>query len=188
MAQYEKIIPFVLKYEGIDTVTDDKHDKGGKTKYGISLKYAQRSKHKRILDKDQNGIIDGKDIELLELDDALDLYKLDFWDVARLDQVSSNRKAFVFFDMIVNSGLRNATGVLQRALQDLGHSIKVDMSFGPKTFAHLEEADENQLIAKFLELRERFFRRIVEIDPTQKRFINGWLNRLDWIRRDINKV
>ena len=95
-----------------------------------------------------------------------------------MDRLESDKKAFIFFDAIVNHGLRNATGFLQKTLIQMGHKIKFDMDFGKNTFGALQEADEAQFIDVFLEKRKNFFLKIVENNPSQNRFIKGWLNRI----------
>lgn len=46
-------------------------------------------------------------------------------------------------------------------------------------------AVENDMVAyALLTLRHEFYLRLVEADPTQGKFIKGWLNRLDALRKE----
>lgn len=188
MADFNKSIKFTLVNEGHDIFTDDPLDKGGATKYGISINFAQGTNDLEMFDLDGDNEITKKDIKLLDSETALTVYKKYFWDVARLDSLTSDKKAFIFFDAIVNHGLRNATGLAQRSLIDLGFKIGFDRIYGKQTFGALEEVDEEKFIYMFLEKRKNFFEAIVRNDPSQNRFIRGWLNRVEWCRRDAGKM
>jgi len=188
MAEFKKSIVLTLKYEGFDVYTDISSDRGGATKWGISLNFAKGTNDLDIFDLDNDGQITKKDISLLDSEKALEIYKEYFWDIAWLDRLESDKKAFIFFDAIVNHGLRNATGLLQKTLIQMGHKIKFDRDFGKNTFGALQEADEAQFIDVFLEKRKNFFLKIVENNPSQNKFIKGWLNRIQWCKRDVEKL
>lgn len=188
MADFYKAIQFTSKYEGGEKFTDDPLDRGGATRWGVSLRFAEGTNDLALFDLDKDGKITKNDIKLLDKDTAYKVYKKYFWDIAKLDELSSDKKAFIFFDAIVNHGLRNATGMAQRALIDLGFKIGFDRLFGRQTFGALEEVDEEKFIYMFLEKRKNFFEAIVKNDPSQNRFIKGWLNRIEWCRRDVRKL
>lgn len=173
MANFEKIIPLVLKMEGFDIFTDIPEDKGGATKFGISIEFAKDTNDLDLFDLDNDGQITKKDIILLTSERALEIYKEYFWDIAKLDDLTSDKKAFIFFDAIVNHGLRNATGLAQKTLQDLGFNIVFDKAFGKNTFNALEQADEDEFVKIFLQKRKNFFNTIVKNNPSQRKFIKG---------------
>lgn len=188
MAEFKKSIIYTLGYEGWDLITDDPSDKGGATRYGISLNFAQETDDLDTFDLNDDSQITKEDIKLLTSDKALDIYKEYFWDIARLDDLSSDKKAFIFFDAIVNHGLKNATGLAQKTLIDLGFKIKFDKIFGKNTFNALEQADEDEFVKIFLQKRKNFFQAIVNNNPSQNRFIKGWLNRIEKCRRDVENL
>lgn len=188
MANFENAMQFTAKYEGMDQYTDDPLDRGGATKYGISINFAEGTNDLELFDIDGDGEITKNDIKLLTKDIAWKAYKKYFWDIAKLDDLSSDKKAFIFFDAIVNHGLRNATGLAQKTLIQLGFNISFDRAFGKNTFGAIEEANEIQFIDMFLEKRKNFFLKIVENDSSQNRFIKGWLNRIKWCKRDVEKL
>lgn len=52
----------------------------------------------------------------------------------------------------------------------------------------LKDAPVEEFCDAFLNVREDFFRAIVERNPSQRIFINGWLNRIKNIRRDMQSL
>ena len=195
MADYQKCIPIVLKFEG--GLTDDKYDSGGITNFGVSLAFAKDTNDLEIMDKNQNGKIDRNDIVNLEMEDAVKMFKKYFWDrfgskkvngrkvYISLDEIESDKKAMCVFDILVNSGHGNAARLSQRALAKLGYDITVDGAIGPITFKCIQDADEEDFCKMLLDLREAFYRKIVENRPNQKCFLKGWLNRNNQLKKII---
>jgi hypothetical protein len=61
----------------------------------------------------------------------------------------------------------------------MGYGLVFDRAYGKNTFNALQSAGEDEFIEKFLEKRKNFFLAIVKRNPSQKRFIRGWLNRIE---------
>lgn len=180
MANYLKTVPYIMDFEG--GLTDHPNDIGGITKYGVSLRFAKDTGDLELFDKDHDNDIDRNDIKLLSKEDAANAFKKYFWDKLKLDDISSEKKAFVVYDTAVNSGIGNAVPLMQRTLVKLGYHIDVDGKFGPKTFSAFQDADEDIFCEEFLELRTNFYYKIVERKPSQRVFIRGWLNRIKEIK------
>ena len=104
------------------------------TKYGISA-----------------GTYPNLDIEKLTLAEAQDIYKRDWWDRFKGDQLPYEL-AFQIFDSEVNHGKTMGVRFLQRAL-----SVATDGALGPITLDKVLRADEDKLIMRFLAIRLRFF-------------------------------
>lgn len=181
MANYQKIIPYTLDFEG--GLTEDKNDSGGITNYGVCLMFAKDTRDLELFDKDKDGDIDRNDIKKLTPEDAKKAFKKYFWDKMQLDTIESDKKAFVIFDTAMNSGLGNAIPMTQKALVDLGEKITIDGKYGPKTRAALDSVDEDEFCDAFLNIREKFYHKIVAKRPSQKVFLRGWLNRINGIRK-----
>lgn len=98
----------VLGHEG--RYVNDPNDPGGETNWGIS----KRS-------------YPNVDIKNLSRDDAVDIYRHDFWDPLKAD---SKPKAVVYqlLDFAVNSGIRASIRAYQRAL-----GVPDDGQFGPRS-------------------------------------------------------
>ena len=151
--KFDLAMEFTKKWEG--GLVNDKYDRGGKTKYGIS----------QVHNPDV-------DVESLTYDEAKSIYKERYYDINNIDSLPL-ALAVQVFDYSVNSGPNKAARDLQRIL-----SVKVDGKIGDETIAALDDADQEVLLGKYLKARENNYIRIISNDPTQKRFQKGWYNRL----------
>lgn len=192
--RYARAFNELLGIEG--GFVDDPVDRGGATKYGISLRFliAEGSIDRDAngfadYDLDMDGDIDGRDIRRLTLDDAFRLYKECFWD--RLDCESFPEPVGeMMFDQGVNGGLHAARVLLQRALNQLlaetrRNTLLVDGKVGEKTRRALDTVLRCPLLGMtaFVEayryaVKQRYHA-IVRSNPSQRRFLKGWLNRAD---------
>ena len=86
------------------------------------------------------------------------------------------------FDAAVNHGPGRAIRFVQQVCNDAGFGrLTVDGACGPLTGQVAGEADRamgDWLLAALVEERRNFYVALVERDPGQRVFLNGWLNRL----------
>lgn len=87
---------------------------------------------------------------------------------------------WVHFDAVVNMGERQAVRLLQGAL-----GVTIDGALGPKTAAAVRAADPADLAGKLLAARERFYRDLAASKPEKARWLRGWLNRVDDLKRRL---
>ena len=177
---------------------DDPVDRGGATKYGISLRFLVNAGQVdrdadgyADFDLDFDGDIDKHDIRKLTIEDAVYLYHEHFWKPLDADSFPEPIGEMLF-DQGVNGGNHAARKLLQRAvnagLADLSlPTIKVDGALGPMTRASLKTVVQrlgvDYLAEDFREAVRARYRAIVRNDPSQRRFLRGWLNRADKIGR-----
>lgn len=192
MADFSKCIIKTLQYEGVssssDGYVDHPNDNGGATKYGISYAFIKGANNIDFFDMNGDNIIDKRDIKNLTFEKAVDIYKKYFWDVFDLDDLDDNKKAFLFFDAAVNHGVRGATKLVQRSLNYCGYSLKVDGIYGKKSKNALIEVSTEDFVENFQKCRTALYKSIVKGNPTQRVFLNGWLNRIKWTERDLENV
>lgn len=192
MSDFTKCITKTLRYEGVssssDGYVDHPNDRGGATKYGISYAFVKDTGDIEFFDMNGDLKIDKRDIQLLTFDKAVETYKKYFWDVFELDDIEENEKAFLVFDAAVNHGIKGAAKLVQRALNVCGCSLKVDGIYGPKTKKALQDCAVEDFIAAFQSKRTSLYQAIVANNPSQKVFLNGWLNRVKWTYQDIAYV
>lgn len=170
----DQLIDELLLIEG--GLNTHPEDRGGITNHGISLRYARRIG----LDLDGDFDVDDEDILLVTPEIARRLYKEDFYFGPRIDRLPEPVQPVVF-DMAVNHGPPRAVMILQRACNVyLNTRIVEDGIIGPKTAKAVQKVyDANGLyfLQQIYIMRVSFYREIVAKDPSQKKFLNGWLNR-----------
>ena len=152
----DEILTDVMENEGGSQVTNDPHDGGGRTQYGIS----ERS--------NPEAWADGKVTE----EEARAIFTQKYVNSPGFHQVQDDALRAQLIDFGVNSG----PGTAIQKLQEILH-VTVDGQLGPKTLAalHLRRGDEvgNLLVAA----RVRMLGRIVTKNPSQLKWLNGWLDR-----------
>ncbi len=165
MKSVDQLVADILQTEG--GYNDHPEDRGGPTKYGISLKYLQ-GKYVGATKED---------IENLTPEQASGFYKRDFFYTPHIDQLPALLQPQMF-DMAVNHGASGAIKMLQASLL-----LTEDGRIGPQTCAAAQDAITkygfpvvNNHIAC---LRKGFMQAIVTRDPSQAVFLKGWLARAD---------
>jgi lysozyme family protein len=109
-ANFDRAFAAVIGHEG--GYVNDPRDPGGETKFGIS-----KRSYPHV------------NIAALTLEEAKAIYRRDFWDRVRGDELPY-RTAFNAFDGAVNSGVSQSVKWLQRAV-----GVAEDGIFGPVTLA-----------------------------------------------------
>jgi lysozyme family protein len=170
---FKEALEFTLRWEG--GKVDDKLDRGGRTAYGIIQRVYDEWRLGKGLEID--------DVWLIDMDDVEAIYAEKYWHVAKCNQLP-DKLDLCMFDAAVNHGPRKATQFLQRAC-----CVVDDGDFGPKTLIAVEQ-DKSAgrlefLIAGYLKAREQFYADIVQNNPTQIRFLKGWLSRLNDLRNTV---
>lgn len=201
-ARYAKAFGELLRTEG--GFVDDPADRGGATKYGISLRFLKAEgafdgdgpwdrDGIADFDLDFDGDIDGRDVRKLTIGDARYLYLRCFWQA--LDCESFARPiGEMLFDQGVNGGNHAAKVLLQRALNvclaRTGYNlVEVDGRIGSETRAALHRISDCPrmgvwaIVQAYREVVADRYRAIVRRNPSQAKFLKGWLNRADRLGR-----
>lgn len=162
---FNEIIEKVLEKEGL--FSDNKHDKGGKTKYGITENIARNYGYKG-------------DMQKLPLETAKDIYKRMYWK-KEFEQFDQTIAEFLF-DCHVNHGYKGMSLILQRAINlNTRNNVVVDGYAGKNTYSAATKIDPKRLYVALNAQRCSYYISICNNDETQETFIYGWLkNRIDW--------
>lgn len=166
-------LPLILTFEG-SKFTNDPQDRGGATRYGV-------------IQTEYDAYRTGKglplqSVEFITQDEYVDIYLNKYWLPSKCDRMK-DKLAIVMFDTAVNNGVGRAAKILQKAL-----GVTVDGGIGPGTMAALQGADQTVLSGKYIDIRETFYQAIVDHDPTQAKWLNGWLRRLNFVSDYVNGI
>jgi lysozyme family protein len=161
MADFDACIPYVLQNEDAGLTGRVTRDSGGLTRWGI----CQRS-------------YPAEDIANLSLERAKEIYRRDFWERHRLDQLTSNTIAAKVLDNVVNMG-GFGIKMLQRAVNrvESGTTVAEDGGMGPVTIAAANACTPDALLAAICDCDEARYRGLVAARPEWGIYLNGWLNR-----------
>jgi hypothetical protein len=159
--RFEKCFQLVIDHEGTK-YTDHPADKGGPTKYGITLDTLRVTLPSAT----------AHDVEHLTLGQAKIIYKQRYYEQVRGDELPSDKIALVMFDM----GVLRGTGRIIRDMQKIVNTA-VDGKFGPMTMAALERTPEVVVVRELLQTVQLHFVNIALDNPSQMVFLRGWMNR-----------
>jgi lysozyme family protein len=146
-------------------------DTGGLTRWGIS----QRA-------------YPGLDIKNLSLDQAIEIYKKDYWTALNIDKLTNQTMADIIYDMAVNAGKSVASKMAQNAIVlSSEFKVTVDGSIGPNTLFLLNQCNPAIWVAKYVELRIAFYKNLVDKDPKKNLYLKGWINRANsYLPKGVN--
>jgi lysozyme family protein len=106
------------------------------------------------------------------------LYKKKYWDAVRADDLPVGLD-YLMFDFGVNAGPGRAIKLLQTAV-----GVTPDGGFGSMTLAAVQAIDPVELIEKFSQAKEDFYRSL----GTFATFGKGWLNRVADVKVKANSM
>lgn len=167
MAKFENFVDRLLVLEG--GYANIKEDKGGPTKYGVTLLTWKQHGY----DKNGDHKIDENDIKLLSPADAKMIAKKVFWDYFKADQIKNQSIAEFICDWGYNSGSTTVARIVQKLL-----GLKADGVFGNQTLSKINSINQESFFNLLKNSRLEFVKKIVERDPVQNKFYNGWVNRI----------
>ena len=176
MANYDLYFPLEVTLEG-DKYEQVPGDSGGCTKFGLTLDDLKEAN----FDSNHDGTFSCADVLALDRAGASKILKQLYWDYFRADEIPDQDLA----EFIVDGGLNQGRPLMVKFVQSVV-GADVDGHFGPDTFAKLIAdikldggKDEFEELYK---ARQDRYNAIVAKNPTQKKFINGWMNRLNAIK------
>lgn len=168
---FEAAVAFVLDHEG--GLSIDSADHGGVTNWGISSR-----------------AYPGLDVRNLSRQDAIDIYRRDYWDVMCCGKMPPD-VAMVLLDTGVNCGTYRAGVLLQlainSALKSSGFEIFVDGFIGPKTIQAANMRQGEGVACEMLLKRLAFYRGLIKRDRSQGKFVGGWLARVIDLYQKVRK-
>lgn len=175
--KFDQALNIVLKHEGGYALVPG--DRGGETYKGISRVNYPKWPGWKIIDQNKP-LKNNSTIKNLLLDEMVKIfYNVEFWDKINAEKLPSTIRPLLF-DFAINSGVKTAVKVFQTVLEDtLNKTTFIDGLVGPETIKFANQANPKLLFDNLKQARLKFYNSIVANNPTQKKFLKGWLNRLD---------
>lgn len=146
---FERSVDFVLKHEG--GYVNHPRDPGGETNMGIAKKFYP-----------------DLDIKNLTRQQAVDIYRRDYWERARCHEMPP-AVAHMVFDSAVNQGISASVRILQRSLR-----VRDDGIVGPVTLTAVRNANQSALLTEMAAVRGNWYAATRNVDT----FGLGWFRRL----------
>mgnify|MGYP003643636896 CR=1 FL=1 len=150
---FDQAFDALLKHEG--GYSDHAADPGGKTRFGITEAVAREVGYRG-------------DMRELPLDLAKRIYKDNYWNPVKADELPATVR-YLVFDAAVNSGVGQATRWLQRAV-----GTKDDGVIGPMTLMAVKQSNPEALARRVLAQRLRFMSGLANWPA----FSRGWARRI----------
>ena len=161
----DEVVSEVIQREdrtGSGVITNDPLDTGGRTQWGISEK------------ANPEVWADG----VLTEQERRDTYLKKYVKGPKFDLIPDANLMAQLIDFGVNSGPGVATMKLQGIL-----GVKVDGDLGPKTLEALTKHDSREINNLLMAERIKMIGRIVQKNPSQIKWLSGWLSRaLEFLR------
>ena len=172
-ADINLLAPKILKWEG--GYANDPVDRGGATNMGVTIGTATGyyNKGAKNFDKNGDGRITADDIKALTKEDFTYVLRK-FWDHCRADEINNQSIAEIIVDWAWGSGPGTAMKKVSRVL-GLNPSTKMTDEMLAKINGWQPQED---LFNKIWHAREGHFNGIVSNNPSQRKFIKGWMRRL----------
>lgn len=142
-----------LRFEG--GYVNDVDDAGGETNFGISKRQYPHL-----------------DIKNLTRDQASEIYQRDYMNKYGFNQIIPKSIRWKVFDMSVNMGSVKAIVILQLSL-----GLVPDGVFGEKTKQAANSAPSSIVISNMCAIQSAYYQGIVARNPSQGKFLTGWLRR-----------
>lgn len=158
MHKFESAIDHTLQFEG--GYVNHPNDPGGQTKFGISSRSYPNV-----------------DIAKLTKEEAVQIYRRDFWERYGYDAIHYAPLAAKVFDFCVVAGSQASHKALQRALLAMGKSVKLDGIIGARTLAAVNSVRGALLLVAYKVEMAYHFKLLMVARPKARVFEKGWMRR-----------
>jgi lysozyme family protein len=147
----------------------DKDDAGGETNLGVTIgawgAYLGRA-------------IKSGEMKALTKGTVKPFYKQMYWDKVKGDDLPAGVD-YAVFDFAVNAGVGRAAKFLQRAVGAVDDGV-----IGLGTLGLVAKADPQKTLDNFADQKQRFYNGLATNNPSQQKFLKGWLARVDHVHND----
>lgn len=167
MSDLDKALAYTFKNEG--GFSNVPQDHGGATSgFGITM---------RELAKWRQTPVSVNDVRNMKADEARSIYEAWYWKPLSCDKITDDNVATAMFDIGVVRGIGVPPKYAQLICNAHGSALVVDKHIGPLTLQAVNDLNSITFIKDFAAMAEGGFRAIVKNNPSQRIFLNGWINR-----------
>lgn len=145
----------------------DKDDAGGETNLGVTA-----GAWGAYLDRP----IEPGEMKALTKEDVKPFYRAMYWDKIKGDDLPAGID-YVVFDFAVNAGVSRAAKFLQRAVGAVDDGV-----IGGGTLGKVAVTNKERLLKSFVDQKQRFYNGLALTNPSQQKFLKGWLARVDQVQ------
>ena len=182
MSYFEDALAVILKEEG--GFVNDPADPGGATNFGIT----QKTYDKFLFEIGTKPKTTVEDITPAEV---RAIYHNDYWLSGSCDGIESYPVALIHFDGCVNSGVKSAGKLLQRAINEVHISmigdtskpvLTVDGMVGPLTIEKANLCPSHYLFMIIWAARIAYYRKISDGNTQLRKFLRNWIVRMEHVK------
>ncbi len=177
ISNFEKYQKEVFDHEG--GFVNDPDDPGGATNKGITL-----STFKAFAKKDLGIEPTLDNLKKLTNEQASVIYKNNYWNKVKGDDINNGSIAYAIYDFNVNAG-NNAITVLQKTLNELGANLTVDGKIGSMTIQTINSTGSFSLFHTYQANRKKYYEKIIKKNSKLKKYKKGWFKRVDSIEFEL---
>ena len=159
----DQIISDVIMEEG-STYTNREGDRGGPTKFGITLATYSDFHGKPMT---------AEDVENMTEDEARAIYRKRYVTDPGFDKINDQQLA----ELVIDCGVQHGTDRALKWLQTYA-GVPADGAWGHETEAAVNRHDPRRLRALVIAARIAFYGHLVSADHTQAVNAGGWANRM----------
>lgn len=181
---YRDAIKKVLEHEG--GYVNHPADRGGPTNWGVTQKTYDLYMS-QITGRPYQSTID--EIKAMPIGNAISIYKALYWDKLSGDKIKKYSVAAAIFDQAINRGVSAAVKQAQKVLTNTFKipGIAQDGVMGNMTLTALNTVDEAKFLSSYLQESILAYQKIVQNNPSQSVFLNGWLKRVESLRSYVTQ-
>lgn len=116
------------------------------------------------------------EMQALTKDTVKPFYRQMYWDKVKGDDLPAGVD-YAVFDFAVNAGVSRAAKFLQRSVGAVDDGV-----IGNGTLGKVAVTNKQRLLAAFADQKQRFYNGLALSNPSQQKFLKGWLSRVDKVQ------
>lgn len=164
----------VMEVEGGGRYSATRGDAGGPTRWGIT---------RSTLSAWRGTEATRDDVRELTRHEAEQILLARYWSPVRAGEIADQRVATQLLGLSVHFGPRRASRILQRAIVRAGGDLRVDGYVGSQTIEQANRMDSAVLMRYVVDMQSDTYKKIVNRNAGQGKFLRGWLSRAERLGR-----